>query len=116
LRENRISDWRSADTRTAPRPERVARRRRRKIEATVKAKIAVEALRGQATVGELAALYEVHPNQIYFWRKQLIEQAARIFEPDELTLAARDREIEALHAKIGQLIAKRGTRTRRPRR
>jgi transposase len=88
--------------------QQLENRTRRKIDAELKAKIAVEALREQTTVVDLAQRYQVHPNEIYAWKKQLQEQAARAFgSRNGAAAVGREREIERLHAKIGQLIVER---------
>jgi transposase len=87
----------------------MTKRTRRRIDGALKAKIALEALREQTSVNELGQRYQVHPNQVYAWKKQLQDQAARAFDSGagKPADAAKEREIERLHAKIGQLIVER---------
>jgi transposase-like protein len=93
----------------------MTKRARRTIGAALKAKIALEALRDEATIAELAVRYEVHPNQIYTWKRQLQEQAARVFEPGAgMTAETRaKKELSEAWAKIGQLTVERDFLARR---
>lgn len=94
----------------------MTQRTRRKIDAALTAKIALEALREEATISDLARRYAVHPKQVYAWKKQLQEQAARAFDPNAVRGAEmqRKREIEKLHAKIGPLTVERDFFAGRP--
>lgn len=47
---------------------------RRKFGKAFKAKVAIEAIKGEKTVNEIASVYEVHPNQVSLWKKQALEK------------------------------------------
>jgi transposase len=78
------------------------RRPRRNHSPAFKAKVALEALKGEESVIDIAERFDVHPNQITRWKRQLQEGAALVFgEPDEA--AKEGPSVAELHAKIGEL-------------
>ena len=79
------------------------KRSRRNHTAKFKAKVALEALRGEATLAELSSRHGVHANQIAAWRKQLLERAGEVFEHGSPGLEDAERQIRDLRAKVGEL-------------
>ena len=78
--------------------------KRRNHDAACKARVALEALKGERTAAELAMAYGVHPTMIHQWKKALLEGAADIFERGGKKTAEIDESaVRDLHAKIGEL-------------
>jgi len=78
---------------------------RKRYDKAFKARVAIEALRGEKTIQEIAIAYEVHPNLVATWKKQLLEGADELFEKvgkDKDAAAAEHRQGE-LYKQIGQL-------------
>ena len=85
----------------------MSKKSRRRLDAGLKAKVALEALRNEATIAELAAKYQLHPNQIYARKKQLLGGAAAVFAGGTGKEAGREAEVKELYAKIGRLTVER---------
>jgi transposase-like protein len=79
---------------------------RRNHSATFKARVALEAIRGDRTVAEIAAHHEVRPNQVTSWKTQLLQSAASAFG-GEVGAADQREKTRELHAKIGELTVER---------
>lgn len=81
--------------------------KRTKHNGSFKAKVALEAIREQETIAELSRRYKVHANQIYQWKRQLLENVERAFETEAVSVGdAAERESELLK-KIGELTVER---------
>ena len=81
---------------------------RRKHSPTSKAKVALEAVKGEETVAQLAVRYEVHPGQIQAWKRSLLEGAAGVFDGNnDKRQKGDDVLIARLYQQIGKLKVER---------
>jgi transposase-like protein len=79
------------------------RRKRRNHTAKFKARVALEAIRGDKTIAELVSKFDVHANQIQQWKKQLLDQAEDIFGRGGQRDEQQRHDSKDMQAKIGQL-------------
>ncbi len=77
---------------------------RKKYDAALKAKIALEAVKGDKTIREISSEYGVHSSQIMKWKKQLLEELPSIFSDKRAKTEKEREDLEAeLYRQIGQL-------------
>ena len=77
---------------------------RRQFSAELKAKIAVEAIKGQRTIQEIASSYAIHPNQVTTWKKQLLDFSSEAFSSGRVRSDEADEQLRTeLYAQIGKL-------------
>jgi transposase-like protein len=84
--------------------------KRKQYNPEFKAKVALEAVRGEKTVAELASQYEIHPTMITNWKRQLLEGGSGLFEKGSETKKADENQqaqIDELYRQIGQLKVER---------
>ena len=79
-------------------------KKRRRFSSEFKFRVALEAAKGQQTIGELASKHNVHPNQISQWKRQLLEEGADVFSRNASKEQAGQAVVQAeLYEQIGRL-------------
>ena len=81
--------------------------KRKKYNPEFKAKVALAAVKNEATISELAARFGVHLNMIAKWKRNLIEGTADIFAKGQKSRQQTDEQIDALYRQIGKLQVER---------
>jgi len=77
---------------------------RRRHDAAFKAKVALEAVKGEKTIAQISSEFKVHPNMVRKWRKQLLEMLPDLFSDRRKRVEGDRDELEAeLYRQIGQL-------------
>jgi transposase len=86
----------------------MSKTKRKRYSAEFKAKVALDAIKGEQTLAELAAKYSLHPNMITNWKRQAIDNMAETFSSKtDHSKGLDEAQLKDLHAKIGQLTIER---------
>ena len=86
----------------------MSKTKRKRYAAEFKAKVALDAIKGEQTLAELAAKYSLHPNMITNWKRQAIDNMADGFSSKvDRAKELDEAQLKDLHAKIGQLTIER---------
>ena len=86
----------------------MSKTKRNRYSAEFKAKVALDAIKGEQTISELGTRYGLHPNMITNWKRQAVKNLAETFSTKaEHARTDDDPQIKELHAKIGQLTVER---------
>jgi len=81
---------------------------RKKIEPGIRARVALEAVRGEKTTTQIASEYQVHPNQVSKWKQELIGRAAELFNGSKSGQNTEHQEtVDKLHRAIGEITVER---------
>lgn len=80
---------------------------RKRHSAEFKARVALEAIRGERTLAEIGAKHGIHLTMVAAWKRAAIDGMAATFSPKAATSAASEADLAKLHAKIGELVVER---------
>ncbi len=76
---------------------------RRRHSSSFKAKVAIDAIRGEKTIAEIAALHQVHPGQVQVWKAEALEKFTGLFDKGNTQGSVSEAQLAALERKVGQL-------------
>lgn len=81
---------------------------RKNHSALFKSKVALEAIKGELTLAEIATKYSIHQTQINKWKRQALDGLSEVFsDKAKKTAVSNESQIKDLHAKIGQLLVEK---------